>query len=106
MLVGAVVAVTSRARAAPPPSSVLVPVLVRRRRADPDQGQAYSQRLLTLAVLALGVATLLAVAAAKLLTMIYAGGEEPAFRELVENLSYLILPMIFFTVWRRIASER
>ena len=44
-------------------TSVLIPLLVRRRKADPDGGQAYTQRLLTLAVVALGVATLLAVAA-------------------------------------------
>ena len=43
-------------------TSVLVPVLVRRRKADADGGQAYTQRLLTLAVLALGGAALLAVA--------------------------------------------
>ena len=49
-------------------TSVLIPVLVRRRKADPDRGQAYTQRLLTLAVLALGVATVLAVIAAPLLT--------------------------------------
>jgi putative peptidoglycan lipid II flippase len=85
-------------------TSVLVPVLVRRRKTDPDQGQAYSQRLLTLAVLALGAATVLAVAAAKLLTTIYAGGQEPAFRDLVENLSYLILPMIFFTGFSALIS--
>ena len=49
-------------------TSVLIPVLVRRRKADADRGEAYTQRLLTLAVLALGVAALLAVVAAPLLT--------------------------------------
>ncbi|MDG4834743.1 murein biosynthesis integral membrane protein MurJ [Solwaraspora sp. WMMD1047] len=85
-------------------TSVLVPVLVRRRKADPDQGQAYTQRLLTLAVLTLGAATVLAVAAAPLLTMIYAGGEAPEFREVVEDLSRLMLPMIFFTGFSALVS--
>ncbi|GGJ87978.1 lipid II flippase MurJ [Pilimelia anulata] len=78
-------------------SSVLVPVLVRRRRSDADGGQVYTQRLLTLAVLALGVATVLAVVAAPLLTAVFAGagaGEE--YRRLVTLLSYLMLPMMFF----------
>nr|MDT0663109.1 murein biosynthesis integral membrane protein MurJ [Micromonospora sp. DSM 115978] len=85
-------------------TSVLVPVLVRRRKADPDGGQAYTQRLLSLAVLILGAATVVAVAAAPLLTMIYAGGESPDFRELVEHLSYLMLPMIFFTGFSALIS--
>jgi putative peptidoglycan lipid II flippase len=75
-------------------TSVLIPVLVRRRRIDADGGQAYSQRLLTLAVLALGVATVIAVAGAPLLTMLYANSDNA---KLVNALSYLMLPMIFFT---------
>jgi len=79
-------------------SSVLVPVLVRRRKADPDGGEAYAQRLLTLAVLSLGAATVLAVLAAPLLTLLYAGGDTtPEFRRLVTDLSYLMLPIIFFS---------
>ncbi|MFI6065693.1 murein biosynthesis integral membrane protein MurJ [Micromonospora sp. NPDC051227] len=79
-------------------TSVLIPVLVRRRRVDTDGGQAYAQRLLTLAVLTLAGAALLAVLSAGLLTKLYAGentGED--FRDLVKALSYLMLPMIFFT---------
>ncbi|HEX5741400.1 MAG TPA: murein biosynthesis integral membrane protein MurJ [Pilimelia sp.] len=79
-------------------SSVLVPVLVRRRKADADGGQAYTQRLLTLAVLTLGTATLLAVVAAPLLTALYAGGDTSAeYRRVVTLLSYLMLPMMFFS---------
>ncbi|MEU8387179.1 murein biosynthesis integral membrane protein MurJ [Micromonospora sp. NPDC048842] len=79
-------------------TSVLIPVLVRRRRVDTDGGQAYAQRLLTLAVLTLAGAALLAVLSAGLLTKLYAGdntGDD--FRDLVKALSYLMLPMIFFT---------
>ncbi|MFF3857070.1 murein biosynthesis integral membrane protein MurJ [Micromonospora sp. NPDC002575] len=79
-------------------TSVLIPVLVRRRKADADQGQAYSQRLLTLAVLTLAVAALLAVAGAGLLTSLYASDKSSgAYQSLVTDLSYLMLPMIFFT---------
>lgn len=79
-------------------TSVLVPVLMRRRKSDADQGQAYAQRLLTLAVLALAVATLVAMAAAPLLTIVYSSDQTTGeFRRLVTLLSYLMLPMIFFT---------
>lgn len=73
-------------------TSVLVPVLVRARRREPDRGEAYTQRLVTLAVLALAVTTALAVAAAPLLAWI---SRSPT-PELVTTLSYLILPTIFF----------
>lgn len=78
-------------------SSVLVPVLVKRRKSDADGGQEYTQRLLTLAVIALGVATLLAVMAAPLLTALFSGGKPADVQRLVTLLSYLLLPMMFFT---------
>jgi putative peptidoglycan lipid II flippase len=78
-------------------TSVLVPVLVRRRKSDADRGEAYTQRLLTLAVLALAVATVLAVLAAPLLTALYASGSGAAKKDLITSLAWLILPMIFFT---------
>ncbi|MGC4885941.1 murein biosynthesis integral membrane protein MurJ [Micromonospora sp. DT227] len=78
-------------------TSVLIPVLVRRRKSDPDRGEAYSQRLLTLAVLALAATVLLALIAAPVLTAIYAGGKDADYRGLVTSLSYLMLPMLFFT---------
>ena len=79
-------------------TSVLIPVLVRRRKFDGDGGQAYTQRLLTLAVVALGAAALLAVAMAPVLTWLYASDQAPAdYRALVTSLARLMLPMIFFT---------
>ncbi|WP_328348989.1 murein biosynthesis integral membrane protein MurJ [Micromonospora sp. NBC_00421] len=78
-------------------TSVLIPVLVRRRKADPDRGEAYAQRLLTLAVLALAVTVVLALLLASTLTTLYAGGKNAAYTGLVTNLSYLMLPMLFFT---------
>ncbi|MEV4480135.1 murein biosynthesis integral membrane protein MurJ [Micromonospora coxensis] len=78
-------------------TSVLIPVLVRRRKADPDRGEAYAQRLLTLAVLALAVTVVIALLLASTLTAIYAGGKDDNYTGLVTNLSYLMLPMLFFT---------
>ncbi|MGC4760587.1 murein biosynthesis integral membrane protein MurJ [Micromonospora trifolii] len=79
-------------------TSVLIPVLVRRRKVDTDGGQAYAQRLLTLAVLALGVAALLAVAGASTLTWLYGSGESTDdYSKLVTGLARLMLPMIFFS---------
>ncbi|MPZ27822.1 MAG: murein biosynthesis integral membrane protein MurJ [Micromonosporaceae bacterium] len=73
-------------------TSVLVPVLVRARKAEPDRGEAYTQRLVTLAVLALGATAVLAVAGAPLLVWV-SRTDAPG---LVTALSYLILPTIFF----------
>jgi putative peptidoglycan lipid II flippase len=78
-------------------TSVLIPVLVRRRNADPDRGEAYAQRLLSLAVLALAAAALIAVVLAPVITAIYANGKDDAYKGLVNDLSYLMLPMLFFT---------
>ncbi|MGY0006845.1 murein biosynthesis integral membrane protein MurJ [Micromonospora sp. I033] len=78
-------------------TSVLIPVLVRRRKTDPDRGEAYAQRLLTLAVLALAATALIAMAGASVLTALYASGKDESYTDLVTNLSYLMLPMLFFT---------
>jgi putative peptidoglycan lipid II flippase len=77
-------------------SSVLVPMLVRRRKADPDGGQAYTQKLLTLAVVGLGVATIIMVAAAPVFTAIQASRGTDGYQRLVTLFAYLILPVIFF----------
>ncbi|MEH0984985.1 murein biosynthesis integral membrane protein MurJ [Micromonospora sp. CPCC 205556] len=78
-------------------TSVLIPVLVRRSKADPDRGEAYAQRLLSLAVITLAAAALIAVALAPVLTALYASGKDEHYTDLVTSLSYLMLPMLFFT---------
>jgi putative peptidoglycan lipid II flippase len=78
-------------------SSVLIPQLVRARKSDADRGQAYAQRLLTLAVIAIGIATLLVVLAAPLLTALVSNnGMTADDRHLITFLAYLLLPEIFF----------
>ncbi|MEV6635294.1 murein biosynthesis integral membrane protein MurJ [Actinoplanes sp. NPDC051470] len=79
-------------------TSVLIPLLVRRRKADPDGGQAYTQKLLTFAMVSLGIATVLVVLAAPVITWIQSGGSTtPEYRDLVTMSAYLMLPIIFFT---------
>lgn len=77
-------------------SSVLVPMLVRARKSDADRGQAFTQRLLTLTVMVLGITTVLAVICAPLLALAYASGTPQAYQDLITSLSYLMLPTIFF----------
>lgn len=79
-------------------TSVLIPVLVRRRDTDRDRGEVYTQRLLSLAVVALFIATVLAVLAAPLLTLLYVDADTPGeTRSLINMLAWLMLPMIFFS---------
>ena len=79
-------------------SSVLIPLLVRRRKADPDRGVEYTRKLLTFALVSLGIATALVTVAAPLLTLIQAGfGTDADYRSLVTNFAFLVLPIIFFT---------
>ncbi len=77
-------------------ASVVVPLLVRARDRDPDGGQAYAQRLLSLAAVFLAATTVLAVLLAPLLTKLVAGGSPAADQHLITFLSYLLLPEIFF----------
>lgn len=77
-------------------SSVLVPMLVRARKQDADRGQAYTQRLLSLSIIVLAIATALAVLCAPLLAFAYASDASQASRDVITALSYLMLPTIFF----------
>jgi putative peptidoglycan lipid II flippase len=75
-------------------SSVLIPLLVHAQVEDDDEGNAYTQRLLSIATAALAVLTLVAVAAAPLI----AGAFAPAgsTRTLTTTFATLLLPEIFF----------
>jgi putative peptidoglycan lipid II flippase len=78
-------------------TSVMVPLLVRAQTEDADGGEAYTRRLLTVAGAALAVATLVAMAAAPLLTRLYLGdGVGPANPQLATAFAWLLLPQIFF----------
>ena len=75
-------------------TSVIVPLLVNAQEHDKDRGVAYTQRLMSLATVALTIATLLAVAAAPLIARAFV--TEPAKRELTSMFATLLLPEIFF----------
>jgi putative peptidoglycan lipid II flippase len=77
-------------------TSVVVPLLVRARKRDSDRGEAYTQRLLSLAAVFLAGATVVAVLCAPLFTAVMASDHSAEDRRLITTLAYLLLPMIFF----------
>jgi putative peptidoglycan lipid II flippase len=79
-------------------TSIMIPLLVRAQSEDPDGGEAYTRRLITLTVVALLVATAAAMLAAPLLTRLYLGSETSGTADprLATALAYLLLPQIFF----------
>jgi putative peptidoglycan lipid II flippase len=77
-------------------ASVVVPLLVRSQD-DPDGGEAYTQRLLTVGMTMLAVGTVVAVALAPLFTSLYVDGSTGrANSELATAFAYLLLPEILF----------
>lgn len=77
-------------------ASIVVPLLVRAQD-DPDGGEAYTQRLLTVALTLLGGATVVAVLAAPLFTSLYVDSStNQANPELTTAFAYLLLPQILF----------
>src|SRR6478752_5473361 len=77
-------------------TSVAIPLLSR-ARSDPDGGQGYTQRLVTMAFVGLLGATGLAIAAAPLLTHLYLSGHgSTSDPVLATRLAYLLLPQVFF----------
>lgn len=76
-------------------TSVVVPVMVRAAKEDPDGGDKFASSLLTLMILGLGVATAIGMIAAPLITNAYlnAGPQEQA---LATDLLRWFLPQIIF----------
>ncbi len=75
-------------------TSVIIPVLVFAQHTDADHGEAYTQRLLSIATASLGGATVLAVLAAPVLASIFGGS---ASKQALTGLwATLLLPEIFF----------
>jgi putative peptidoglycan lipid II flippase len=82
-------------------NAVLVPQLVRSMKHDADGGTAYTNRVVTLAVLFLGVVTVLLVVAAPWVLQLYLGQEydQPqlaAQRESIVDFARFCLPQVFF----------
>ena len=77
-------------------ASIVVPLLVRSHD-DPDGGQTYTNRLLTVGMVGLAIATVVAVALAPVFTSIYIDDSTgKANPELATAFAYLLLPEILF----------
>ncbi|MEV0946964.1 murein biosynthesis integral membrane protein MurJ [Rhodococcus sp. NPDC049939] len=77
-------------------TAIVVPVLVRAERDDPDGGAAFVRRLFTATCILLGTAALLATAAAPLITSILVPEDAKVSSALTTALTYLLLPAILF----------
>jgi putative peptidoglycan lipid II flippase len=84
-------------------TSVVVPLLVRAAKRDPDRGEAYAQRMFTLGAVALLVVTVVATLLAGPLVDLYAptihgpaGSHLAAEHDLMVIWAYYFIPQIFF----------
>ncbi len=77
-------------------TSVVVPLLVTAARRDKDRGEAYTQRMFTLATVALFALTVVATLAAGLLVDLYAHALTGAERHLTVIFAFFFIPQIFF----------
>lgn len=77
-------------------TSLVVPVLVRAEKEDPDRGEAFIRRLFTVAVTILGTATAVSILGAPLLIRLLLGGESKVNLDQATSFAYLLLPQIFF----------
>ena len=82
-------------------NAVLVPQLVRAQKNDPDGGAAYTNRIITLALLFLGTVTVLLVIAAPLVMRLYLNSSynDPSLaaqRDSAIAFARLCLPQVFF----------
>jgi putative peptidoglycan lipid II flippase len=77
-------------------TSVVVPLLVSAAKRDADGGEAYDQRMFTLATGALLALTVLATLAASLLVDLYAHALTGPERHLTVIFAYFFIPQIFF----------
>jgi putative peptidoglycan lipid II flippase len=77
-------------------TSVVVPLLVNAAKRDTDGGEAYNQRMFTLATVALGALTLVATLGASLLVNLYANALTGAEYHLTVIFAYFFIPQIFF----------
>jgi putative peptidoglycan lipid II flippase len=77
-------------------TSIVVPLLVNAAKRDTDGGEAYDQRMFTLATTALFVLTVVATLAASLLVELYAHSITGQERHLMVIFAYFFIPQIFF----------
>jgi putative peptidoglycan lipid II flippase len=77
-------------------TSVVVPLLVKAAKHDPDRGEAYAQRMFTLGAVTLLGVTVVATALANPLVSLYAPTIHGPERNLMVVWAYFFVPQIFF----------
>jgi putative peptidoglycan lipid II flippase len=77
-------------------TSVVVPLLVKAAKEDPDRGEAYAERIFTLGVISLLIITVIATVLAAPLVNLYAGNPGAAEHHLMVTFAYFFIPQIFF----------
>ncbi|GAA3024362.1 murein biosynthesis integral membrane protein MurJ [Gordonia defluvii] len=77
-------------------TAIVIPVLVRAEAEDPDGGEGFVNRIYTLTLVILSVATVVALVAAPVLTWLNVGSDSQVNRPLTTALAYLLLPEILF----------
>ena len=76
-------------------TAIVIPVLVRAEMEDEDGGAGFINRIFTIAVVGLGIGTVIAVLCAPLLTALNVG-DGLVNRDLTTALAYLLLPEVLF----------
>jgi putative peptidoglycan lipid II flippase len=77
-------------------TAIFVPVLARAERDDPDGGEGFVRRLVTLATTLLLITATLSVISAPLLVGLMLGDDPAVNRALTTAFAYLLLPQVFF----------
>ncbi|MFE9106323.1 murein biosynthesis integral membrane protein MurJ [Actinomadura geliboluensis] len=77
-------------------TSVIVPLLVRAKQRDRTYGEQYEQRVFTLAVIGLGVLTVVSVLCAPLFIDVLAGSYDGDSRKVAVLFARFFLPQLFF----------
>jgi len=78
-------------------TSVVVPMLVRAAKEDPDRGEGYAQRIYSFGVISLLVVTVVATLLAGPIADLYGGDlTAPHERALMVTFAYFFIPQIFF----------
>ncbi|MDI3313256.1 MAG: murein biosynthesis integral membrane protein MurJ [Mycobacterium sp.] len=77
-------------------TAIFVPVLARAEQDDPDRGESFVRRLVTLATSLLVVTTVVAVLAAPLLVRLMLGHNPRVNAPLTTAFAYLLLPQVIF----------
>lgn len=77
-------------------TAIVIPVLVRAESEDDDGGADFINRIFTLTIVVLGLATVIAIIAAPLLTRLNVGDGAVVNRDVTTALAYLLLPEVMF----------